>query len=42
MKNKKENRTSHRKQPGNVKFRKKLKLLEVNYLYWKIYQKESM
>ena len=29
-------------QPGSVKFRKKWKLLEVNYLYWKIYQNGSM
>ena len=42
MKNKNKNRTTHRKQPGNIKFRKKLKLLEVNYLYRKIYQKGSM
>ena len=32
MKKKNRNRTSHEQQPENVKFRKKLKLLEVNYL----------
>lgn len=42
MKKKNKNGTSHKKQLGNVKFRKKLKLLRVNYLYWKIYQKGSM
>ena len=39
MKKKNRNRTN---QPGNVKSKKKLKLLEVNYLYWKIYQKGPM
>ena len=42
MKKKNKNGTSHNKQLGNVKFRKKLKLLTVNYSYWKIYQKGSM
>ena len=31
-----------RNQPGNSKFRKKLKFLDGNYQYWEIYQKESM
>ena len=42
MKKKNKNGTTHNKQLGNVKFRKKLKLLTVNYSYWKIYQKGSM
>ena len=42
MKKKIRNRTSHKQPAWNLKSRKKLKLLEVNYLYWKIYQKGSM
>ena len=42
MKKKTEIELTTNNQPGNAKFRKKPKPLEVNYLYWKIYQKGSM
>ena len=42
MKKKTEIELTTNNQPGNAKFRKKPKPLEVNCLYWKIYQKESM